>query len=56
MTEVSEPEFVRVCTLDPELGTLVTKIYRWGDSETPGSQEQDHDFFQVLHRLLVLLV
>ena len=30
MTEVSEPEFVRVCILDPELGTLVTKIYRWG--------------------------
>ena len=28
MSEVSEPEFVRVCTLDQELGTLVTKIYR----------------------------
>ena len=29
MSEVSEPEFVRVCILDQELGTLVTKIYRW---------------------------
>ena len=28
MSEVSEPEFVRVCILDQELGTLVTKIYR----------------------------
>ena len=28
MSQVSEPEFVRVCTLDGELGTLVIKIYR----------------------------
>ena len=32
MSEVSEPEFVRMCTLDPELGTLVTKIYRQAEA------------------------
>ena len=60
MSEVSEPEFVRVCILDQELGTLVTKIYRWAvhcsDRQTIGTGDSLMTREQGLHRLLVLHV